>query len=435
MKGPNTLGNPKGATDMPNEILREYLDVGLFRIGDDDTRLKVFQAAANDLSSAFGESPGSVISSTLVSVDPAVPETDPVLGRAEAAIKVHWNTFGNKYDQRPVGLLRAVLLDALNQAAHGNRGIAAAIWLTGANLASRVELGSERQLVEGMLRAHGDATEQGAVNRFRVPDLNVPVPNLTPSTREDVSVDSDAFELRVVAATGPQDQQGRQLEDPNPHWPNQHQAWGYQFAPRIAAAISEELDSVASSLSEQTSAVVGELEEKLNQFATALARRSDTAIAGALHTSLLWLKESLYSPSLRTSYRELTPAELVVGMGEDLIQSCSLPAPQSVEYFLREMVLVALAGDPEITISDLLSAVKASERLSSLVAPASPPHTPERVCLRTALSFARHSGLAIEDLPAWLGVSGDLKVHASALAVWLFRDSQAIGLLSEQNPQ
>lgn len=85
---------------MANSILRRYLDVGLFRIGDDDSRLQVFEKAAADLASEFTKSPAGVISAALVAVDPAAPEVDPMLERAEAAVKAHWSTFSNKYDQR-----------------------------------------------------------------------------------------------------------------------------------------------------------------------------------------------------------------------------------------------------------------------------------------------------------------------------------------------
>ena len=424
---------------MANSILRRYLDLGLFRIGDDDSRFHVFEKAADDLASEFTKSPADVISAALVAVDPAIPEVDPMVERAEAAVKAHWSTFSNKYDQRPVGLLRSVLLGALNQAAQGSPGIGAAVWLAGANLACRVDLGSERPIVDAMLRALGDATEEEGVKDSDAGDWTIPELGIKWQAPKKTKIDKEKLELGIADAAGP-NYKGKALQDANPSWPNNPQPWSNEFASRAADTIANSLERVTAPLVDQSSELASRIEEKVNEFAAgmkaSLTRWAESTVRESIRrTSILWLKESLYSPSLKTSYREMAPPELVMAMALDLATLCRLPAPQSVEWLLREMVLAAIPKNPEIAVGELLLTAKASERLGGVLQAAPVPNRPLRVSLCTALSFARHTALTHEDLPAWLGVSGSLKVPAAALSAWLFRDSQAIALVSKGEKQ
>lgn len=145
---------------MSKTLLQQFLDCGLFNIGDDDSRLEVFQKAANDLAAEFLKTPQSVVSAVLVAVDPQVPELDPMLVKAETAIKAHWKTFTNKYQERAVGLLRPVLLDALCQAAEKSDAISSALWLSAADLTCRIDLGQERTIIDPLLNRLGERNEK-----------------------------------------------------------------------------------------------------------------------------------------------------------------------------------------------------------------------------------------------------------------------------------
>ena len=65
---------------MEKGVLSSYLDAGLFRIGDDDSRLQLFEKAAEDLAEGFRKSPSAVIPAILVGVDPGGPRTRSDVG-------------------------------------------------------------------------------------------------------------------------------------------------------------------------------------------------------------------------------------------------------------------------------------------------------------------------------------------------------------------
>ncbi len=416
---------------MEKGVLSSYLDAGLFRIGDDDSRLQLFEKAAEDLAEGFRKSPSAVIPAILVGVDPAAPERDPMLEKAELAVKTHWSTFSNKYDQRPVGLLRPVLLEALSRAADGNPVIASAIWLSGMNLACRIDLRKEKPIIDMMLRGLGEATEAFATRDSGRFDFKPPELSIKSKPSKKTKVDRKGLEQGLGGAAGPQNREGQAYPKPNPHWTNSAGAWSYEFAPRAAEAISTAIDNVTALLADQTAEFATEIEKKLNDLATGLntaLHSLDEAAVGytGLRASLLWIKESLYSPSLRRSYREMNPAEVAVAMALDLAALCRPPAPQSVEYLLREMFVAAVPTDPKMSIAELLLRSKESTLLEAILPKVRVPSGPTRGCLYTALLLARETELAKKDFPFWIGVPGELSLSARSLSVWIFRDAQAI---------
>jgi hypothetical protein len=424
---------------MASTLLQRFLDAGLFNFGDEDQRLKDFQLASDDLAKAFANSPEKVIPAILVAIDPEVPDGDPVLGEVEAAIKGHWNSFRNKFPERPKGFLRPVLLDALCQAATGNTEIASAICLSGASLLQHLRSSSEERtiveefLLNQILMMETAAEKTWAVARpeaeFTVPTLTFKIPEI-----QGVGVDQPALEEGLAAASGPSNQQNRRHANANPYWPNnQGSNWVWEFAPRAAATISEQVNKALAPLAGQTNVLVEQVEPELKKFgkevSAAISQWVNASVRGlAQRSSLLWWKEALYSPGLRTTYRELSPVEVAVGMALDLHLLASAPSPKSIEFFLRETIHAVLPKRLKISISEVLTQANRSKLLGDIVVSKSPPEAPHRVSFLTAVQFARHTKFADDSLPGWLGVRGDLRLQVAELAVWLFRDAQAISL-------
>ncbi|MFI5386992.1 MAG: GTPase-associated system all-helical protein GASH, partial [Fimbriimonadales bacterium] len=180
-----------------------------------------------------------------------------------------------------------------------------------------------------------------------------------------------------------------------------------------------------AALSKQLGQFSGPLAESLSQLTIALESQArQVGRSAASKASLLWWRESLYSPSLRRSYRRLSPTELAVCMAHDLNQLVSSPAPASVEFFLREALNAVLGDDPEIPLKKVLEETRKSERIGKIVRTTKLPVT-QRLCLHEFLSVARGSTPAANTLAAWVGVGQQTKLWASDWAVWLFRDAQA----------
>jgi hypothetical protein len=117
-----------------------------------------------------------------------------------------------------------------------------------------------------------------------------------------------------------------------------------------------------------------------------------------------------------------------VTMALDLHQLAPAPSPQSVEFFLRETFCTASPKNPKVTLNDVLTETRRSKVLSEFLPLKALPDSPRRVPLLTAVQIARNAKLEESALPSWIGVNGELKLSLGELAVWLFRDAQAISL-------
>ncbi|MBI5770004.1 MAG: hypothetical protein HZA93_19670 [Verrucomicrobia bacterium] len=423
---------------MNDTLLQKFLDAGLFNFGDDDARLKDFMAAGEDLGKEFAKNPVSIIPATLVALDAEVPDADPMLERAETAVKKHWNSFRNKFPERQKGFLRPLLLDGVARAAATDADIASAVWLCGATVYPLLATGRERAIVETFLRDQGETAESHAEATW-LPEqdeveLSVPKIALTLPKNGPGKLDKSALETGLTHASGPHDRNGTAYPNkPNPHFPNQGGNWSWEFPARAATTIAAEVDKALAPLANQAGALADQIEPNLKKFSKELGASItewvESSVTGlARRSELLWWRECLYSPHLRRSYRGLSPTETAISMALDLQGTIVAPAPQSVEFFLRETVRAVLPTDPTISLSQLLADTHKSAELAKIVPPQAIASTPQRISLRQALGLARHQLLGAESLPAWLGVKGDLQLSASELAVWIFRDAQAWSL-------
>jgi hypothetical protein len=164
------------------------------------------------------------------------------------------------------------------------------------------------------------------------------------------------------------------------------------------------------------------------ELGAAVANSVNAGIGSVSNRSaLLWWKETLYSPELQKSYRELQPAEAALAMALDLNTMAPAPCPQSVQFFLREAVRAAGKHDTAVSVKELLTVISGSEVLKDFMPTVDVPPRPERVALLRATNIGHHV-LQTGDLRHWLGVGGDLTLRVEDFAVWLFRDAQADSL-------
>jgi hypothetical protein len=288
---------------MATELLQKFLDAGLFNFGDDDQRLKDFIAAADDLAKEYTRIPAKVIPAVLVAIDPAVSDTDPILDEAENAVKNHWNSFRNKFSERPKAFLRPVIWEALCRAANGHTEIGSALWLTGASVLPYLAVQKERSIVEDFLLSKGRNMEAEAEQAWAIPqaklEFSPPTFSLKTVASKAANVDRGALEDGLGAASGPHNQaNNKRYNNPNPHWPNQPTNWAWEFAPRAAAAICEQVDKALAPLVNQASALAEQTGPQLRQFGqeitSAISGWVIASVGGlAQRSALMWWKESL----------------------------------------------------------------------------------------------------------------------------------------------
>jgi hypothetical protein len=433
---------------MSTTVLQAYLEQGLFDIGADDTRLGYFQRAAESYAARLLATPTMVIPAVLVALDPDVSPTDTTLRSAESELQAQWATYRNAYADPPRQLVRAVMLDALHQAAESSLTIAAIIWLVGVNVAPHASLGSEQELIESWLQTLHQQYEDEAIRLWsivpgsaarEISPLKLPVPQTSAAKLKPAEI-QPGFE----SAMGPSDAQGVATANPNQYWPNNNNHWALQAAPRLATAVASAINKaqasaaadVSSNLESLALALTGFADEMLAQISASVTVLREGARSGGRRTELLWWREALYSPSVGQSYRALTPEVRTLALAVDLSKLTGPFHPTSVEYFLREAVRTALTvapGDdvPTISLADFLAHVRDADsdleslRGADLPSAETPVHRP---LLGLALAAPSPTGhVPVVDA---LGLSDTITMPLSEIAVWLYREALALSLAS-----
>ena len=334
--------------------LQKLLNLGLVDIGSDDSRFEKMTAAATALVAKLKENPSLLIPTTLIAIDSEVDENEPIFSFVEDLVIAEWKTLRNTHVNRPRALLRSIIIDAVSTVVDESPEIAGVIWHTAVSPLKhgQTRLGKEGSLVEELVQRAGMAAEQAAVVHAGMTEQD-----FKKRRRMKTSTNISAFKLQseitdnelvtdIARSAGPQDPQGRELSDSNPHWPTQGQPWSQQFTPLMTAALVKAVnlgtERLADVLSENLSAYLAALEQRLSeQVHRAAAIQNEVTQsqqAGRMRLDVLWWSEALYSPSLARGYRELHLVVAAVAMALDLSRIVPALAPASVTYVLGESV-------------------------------------------------------------------------------------------------
>lgn len=429
---------------MSEEVLIKFLKAGLIPVGGDDAKLLKLQQAASDLSAVLVKAPAKASAFALVAFDPEAPAKDPTVQEGLAALQDRWTTYANTFSGPPVTVVRAMLLDALRQAAAKDEHIGAAFVASARNVLPYTESGNERGIwidtvgeIERAVDARAEA-EWATPDSITVAAMGYEKPAAIKVGGAAATVDKAALTKKFEAAAGPSSQgpQGNVATNGNPHWAhNNPQHWVYEFGTRMAVAVAEAIETA----SKKTAVESIDFSQPLLGLAQSVSAHVDatlSAFSGATaglqrRTNLLWWKEALYSPSARTSYRDLTPANAVALMALDLHRQVPVFSPASVASFLRETVLSLpeLHQDDELTLVELVRDARKADALAPL-REAAAELTAAPTGRGPVLGLIGHGGAvaAIDDsnlFRDWVGVRADTRLTLANWATWLFRELQA----------
>lgn len=233
---------------MSEEILLQFLEIGVINVGSDDSKLEKLRDTAKDLGAALKKTPMQTVRWTLIAVDPEVPADDPVITDAWGVLKKNWVTVANSFQGVPVAVLRATLLDALVQVASKDGSIAVAFANTARNMLPHMQLGNEAPVWLGAVERIEDLADVRAEEEWITPEL-IEVASMHYEAPADIRISSKNFDtdreslkLNILGSTGPYGG----VPDSNPHWiSNNAQQWSQQFATRMTDAVADAIDSVA----------------------------------------------------------------------------------------------------------------------------------------------------------------------------------------------
>jgi hypothetical protein len=128
---------------MSETVLLRFLETGLVNVGGDDSKLEKLQAATTAVSSLLKKTPSKVPSYSLIAFDPNAPASDPVIIEVLANLKESWPTYVNTFASTPIAVLRAMILDALVEAANEDERVAVAVAACARNILPFMETGNE----------------------------------------------------------------------------------------------------------------------------------------------------------------------------------------------------------------------------------------------------------------------------------------------------
>lgn len=411
-----------------NSFLIKFFDASLIPADTNDDRLGHYQAAAADLAKRFSETPRDAVSASRVAIDPKCPASEPWFAVVQDAVKAHWKTFLANHHDAPRQICRVILLEALRIAVAENRNLSSAVWNATSSLLSHLGSGPEQTITRQFISRLGEECENysselwslggGVASNRSVFELKLPSLKATKVSEAELN-------KGLSDAAGPHNAKNKNFGNPNPHWPSNNAAWAEEFAQRAAKVIASEVNDALSALAPLLKGVNEQLEPALIQYASNLGEGLlKSTQKSERFTTLLWWKQALYSPSLKRSYRGISPIDLSIATSFDLSTVSAAPVPLSVEFFLREVIYALAPKNPLLTLAEMVDAIKTSDSIEPCL-PSPPIDQMRRVSLREFLAIAREGIPADEMIPAYVGIEPTTAHTLSEWTVWLLRERLA----------
>jgi hypothetical protein len=413
---------------MSEEILLRFLSIGLIDIGDDDAKFEKLRGTVTDLGSGLKKNWSKTLAFTLVAADPNISADDPTIQEAMAALQKRWPTIANTFSGTPIGVIRALLLEAIVQASSEEEVIGTAFVECARNVLPYLELGDEREIWSDVVTEIEARIEKRAEFEWGTPKTVT----VKPFDFESPTIETPRLQIGAVDR-GPFGNFSGAMRQFGSPWQNQN--WINEFVNRLAEAIEVILEGVANNSKivgmDVCSAPLKSLAESVSGYVQMAFEDYSRATAGLQRrTNLLWWKEALFSPSVRLSYRDLSPFDAAALMALDLHAQIPIFSPVSLSAFLSEAIRAVLsAGDNE------------SKRILLLVNEARTANhlEPLRETGRSLigvpvgrgpiLSIIAHApataAIDENEFRMLTGIRTDLEVTPPAWGRWLFRELQA----------
>lgn len=347
---------------MSADFLQNILKAGLFEIGDSDNRLEWLKSSITDLEKKLNEDNSLIPTYTLVALDPNISDTEPVLIDTEKIIVQYWEALRVRYNEMPCNIIRGVILNALYNIGLSNSKIARIVYLTATNYYPYAKLNSEKKLIEQMLLEFGEIAEKVAVEEWSLTEEE-PSLKLTPLKITDFKFGTVTIDKSKIST---QIKDGATASGYNPY--HNAEQWGTHLATKTSAIISETLENAFDSFSKSITPTT--IETPINKFFTEFKKSLDIALKSSFssitaverRSKLLWWKETLYSTSLKGSYRNVDKNALPIIMASDLYYQVPAITPISVDYLLKDtLYLLNDKKDDSITFATFLTAISKNE--------------------------------------------------------------------------
>ena len=420
---------------MGNNLLQDLLKAGLLDIGDSDERLENIEKSIADLETKLSDNNHLIAGYTMVALDPDINDSDPVLIEVETIIAEHWKALRGKFTTRPVTILRAVIIHALYNIGLKDPTLARIVFLTATNFFPYAKLGREKEIVQMAISELGNKAEEDATKEWLLneeePSLKVGSLKLTNLKFGSADINRDELKSGMKEAVSNEPTHGHGSN----HGGNGH--WGEHFANKSSDAITKAVNDIFQQFSQSLSP--DSIETPINNFFTDFKTSFDQVLKSSFtsiqaverRSKLLWWKETLYSSQQKNSYRNIAACLQPVMMAYDL--NFLLPAivPASVDYLLRDTVLLVnpYAKDM-IPFSSWLEEIAKTENNQLLMGCFKQIEKKEqRITFTDFIKLMVYKKVEPSTLKAYTGIDPKAEVNLSDIAVMILHDFMVEALI------
>ena len=422
---------------MENKLLQSILQAGLLDIGDSDERLENIEKSIADLETKLKKEQTLLPAYTLVALDPNINTDEPVLADVEAIIATHWKALRAKFSETPVPIIRAVILHALYNVGTQDAKIARIIYLKSTNFYKYAKFGREKEVIEKIISDLGELAENNATDEWALnedePSIKLTALRISGFTFDAININRDELkaDLRVAVSNDPTHNHGSN-NGGNGHW-------GEHFANKSSDAITKVFNSAISEFSKSLSP--SSLETPINKFFSEFKKSLDEVLKTSFNSiqsverrsKLLWWKETLYSSSLKDSYRSTIDIIQPIVMANDLYQQLPAIVPVSVDYLLKDTLLLlnSKAGE-KMKFSELLGELSKDANKALLK-----EYFDDKDAIVKRISFTDFIALIIYEkvepssLKQYTGIEGKEQVSLTDIAVMILHDLMAEYLITK----
>lgn len=371
------------------KLLSKLLVAGLIdNINGDDDRLNKMERAASHIAKSLSENPVQLISAVLAALDPDVPLDDPLIILAEMKLEEQWPTMRSVYPNKPVALLRALLLEACNSVSQVDSiNNAAIILLTSVDTFPLLKIGPEEGVIRAMIQSLTEKVELSISNEIATTASKRQLTFKTPEIQDFTPIASFKINrtnlLKEIASASGPSYPSVELTQANPNWPHgSNGPWSHFFSDRITGTLSDYFDHYNDLLCKQINSSSAHVKESQTLFLKGITDFTNSQRTWVSHTikdielkqkneqvklNTLWWYEALYSSSLYCSYREISPQLACAVMAFDLLDEIVHPTPISVSYVLAEAVsrLPGAGYNIQYQLVDLLKEIHQGRKMLS----------------------------------------------------------------------
>lgn len=406
-------------------MLQEYLNANLLAITDEES-FKKLQKAADELTKKLLKQRSKIPKYTVAAIDPNIPFDNPEVIEVKDLITKNWSTFTTNAKDTPLTYVRAVLLQALHNSAK-DLDIAVLIWLSGRNVSKYFQIGtSERDIIADFLQSIGRTLNQEAYSAWSLFGRDSAQVSVDLKDFPSVILSKETLQKHLEDAVGPSNSQGSSNFDaPNPYWPNSHQGWAHNFAPRaangIAIVFNKSLKDFSAAAAQNQKNIKEYISSALDTYQQQIF---DNIMSLELRSQLIWWKEACYSPKFDESYRSFQTGELEFILANDYSALIPIVYPKSVDYFFKETYQnLNIATTEKIAFAELIETVKKFSSTSKKIL-SDRSDEAGRISLLQFMSGIVWGRYTPDQLHALVGFSPEATIDMGNFALWLFHDFQ-----------